>query len=67
MTDSQDEIARRIRRRAFRSGNARDARRLLALADEVPTIRFTNAARVLQAIDPAPKCRVTLTWRPPRR
>lgn len=30
--------AGRIRRRAFRTGNARQARRLLALADEAHTI-----------------------------
>lgn len=48
------EIASRIRRRAFRSRNARTALKLLALADEVPAMHLPNAARLLVHIGTPP-------------
>lgn len=48
------EIASRIRRRAFNSGNARTAIRLLALADEVPSMHLPNGARILMHIGTPP-------------
>ena len=48
------EIASRIRRRAFLSGNARTAIRLLALAEEVPGMHLPNGARLLMHIGTPP-------------
>lgn len=48
------ELAARIRRSAFRSGNARSALKLLRLADEVPTMHLPNGARLLVHIGTPP-------------
>jgi hypothetical protein len=42
MEPAQQELAQRIRARAFRSRNPRSARKLLALAGEVETMRFAS-------------------------
>jgi hypothetical protein len=47
MDKTHAEIAARIRMRAFRSRDPRAALKLLALAEEVPSMRFPNASRVL--------------------
>lgn len=49
MTHEQIELAQRIRRRAFRGRNARSARLLLQLADEVAVQRFASPPRALLA------------------
>lgn len=54
MEHTQAEIAARIRRRAFRSGNARAALKLLALADEVPSMHLPNGGRLLVHIGAPP-------------
>ena len=46
MEQTHAEIAAKIRRRAFRSRNPRHALKLLALAEEVPTM-VSNGSRVL--------------------
>jgi hypothetical protein len=59
MDNAHTEIAQRIRQRAFRTRNPRAAMKLLALADEVPSMHFPNAPVILaQYVPPTP---------PPRR
>lgn len=48
------ELAARIRRSAFRSGNARTALKLMRLADEVPTMHLPNGARMLVHVGTPP-------------
>jgi hypothetical protein len=55
MDTTHAEIAARIRRRAFRSRNPRAARKLLALADEVPSMHLPHAGRVLVLMGPPEK------------
>lgn len=47
MEQHKVEIAAQLRRRAFRSRNARSALKLMALAEEVPTMHLPNGARLL--------------------
>lgn len=54
MEQTHAELAARIRRSAFRSRNARSALKLIALAEEVPTMHLPNGARVLMHIGTPP-------------
>lgn len=54
MEQTNAELAARIRRSAFRSGNARSALKLLRLADEVPTMHLPNGARLMVHIGTPP-------------
>lgn len=47
MEQDHTEIAQRVRRRAFRSRNPRAAIKLLALADQLPSMHLPNAAVIL--------------------
>lgn len=47
MEQQKAEIAAQLRRRAFRSRNARAALKLMALADDVPRMNLPNGGRLL--------------------